>query len=148
MAILSSSIVINQLVVKVFALMSEVEKYPTWRPSVTRVKVTPVGPIAVGSTYTQTTQDFVPPHRLVNSQIKMKVSAFEPNRKWAVKVVGDLLHMEIAYLFEATGTGTRMTLSEEIPGSYGAAIDKVQWMKALEEKCRALKQAIEDQADH
>ena len=67
-------------------------------------KVTPDGPIDVGSTYHYTSE--VMGHRM---QTQLQVSAFEPNKKWGVKTTGVPTPVETVYLFEAAGSGTKLT---------------------------------------
>lgn len=76
MASVSSSITINQPVDKVFAYVTAVENHKAWQTGILEAKVTPEGPIAVGSTYHYTSEVM---GRRYESQ--MQVSAYEPNKK-------------------------------------------------------------------
>ena len=142
MAILSSAIVINQPAEKVFAFLSAVEKYPNWQPALKSVKVTPAGPVALGSVYAYTTEVLGRAY-----ETKMQVSAFELNKKWAVKTIGLPRSTETVYLLEAAGAGTKLTLSMEVPaGAYPAAAEgaiKQQMQKSLEDQCKTFKQLLE-----
>jgi uncharacterized membrane protein len=51
MTIVSSSIIINQPVDKVFDYVINVENHTAWHESLLEASVTPDGPIGVGSTY-------------------------------------------------------------------------------------------------
>ncbi len=142
MANLSSTIVINQPVDKVFAYVIAVENHTAWQAGIKAAKVTPAGPIAVGSIYGYTTEVM---GRKYESQ--MQVSAFEPNKKWAVKTIGVPRSVETVYLFEAAGNGTKLTLSMEVPaGAYPAAAEgaiKQQMQKTLEDQGKRIKQLVE-----
>ena len=142
MASLSSTIVINQPVDKVFAYVIAVENHMAWQTGLKAAKVTPAGPIAVGSIYGYTTEVM---GRKYESQ--MQVSAFELNKKWAVKTIGVPRSVETVYLFEAAGNGTKLTLSMEVPpGAYPAAAEgaiKQQMQKSLEDQGKRIKQLVE-----
>ncbi len=142
MAAISSSITINQPVEKVFTYVVSVENHKAWQASILEAKVTPAGPIGVGSTYHYTTD--VMGRRIESA---MQVSAFEQNKKWAVKTVGVPNSVETVYLFEAVGNTTRLMLSMDVPaGAYPAAAEgmiKQQMQKSLEEQGNRIKQAVE-----
>ncbi len=142
MASLSSTIVINKPVDKVFAYVIAVENHTAWQAGIKAAKVTPAGPIAVGSTYSYTTEVM---GRKYESQ--MQVSAFELNKKWAVKTIGVPRSVETVYLFEAAGNGTKLTLSMDVPaGAYPAAAEgaiKQQMQKTLEDQGKRIKQLVE-----
>ncbi len=142
MAALSFNIVINQPVDKVFAYVVAVENHTAWQAGIKAAKVTPAGPIGVGSIYVYTTEVMGRKY-----ETQMQVSAFEQNKKWAVKTVGVPKSVETVYLFEAEGNGTKLTLSMDVPaGAYPAAAEgaiKQQMLKSLEEQGRRIKQIIE-----
>jgi uncharacterized protein YndB with AHSA1/START domain len=142
MAILSSTTTINQPVEKVFAFIVSIENHKAWQPTLLDAKVTPAGPIGVGSIYVYTTD--VMGRRM---ETKMQVSQFEPNRKWAFKTVGVPQSTETIYLFEADGNGTKLTITMDVPpGAYPAAAEamiKQQMQKSLEDQGKQLKQILE-----
>ncbi len=142
MANLSSTVVINKPVDKVFAYVIAVENHTAWQAGIKAAKVTPAGPIAAGSIYSYTTEVM---GRKYESQ--MQVSAFELNKKWAVKTIGVPRSVETVYLFEAVGNGTKLTLSMDVPaGAYPAAAEgaiKQQMQKTLEEQGKRIKQLVE-----
>jgi len=142
MATLSSSISINQPIDKVFTYLTAVENHTAWQPGIVEAKVTPSGPISVGSIYIYATEVM---GRRYESQ--MQVSAYEQNKKWAVKTIGVPRSVETIYLFEAVGNATNLTLSMDVPaGAYPAAAEgmiKQQMQKSLEEQGIRIKQMVE-----
>lgn len=141
MATISSSTVINQPVDKVFNEVVAVENHKTWQAGIQEARVTPPGPVAVGSTYVYTSQIM---GRKMETQ--MQVTALVPNQKWAIKTVGIPNSVETIYLFESTGGGTKLTISMEVPaGAYPAAAEgmiKQQMQKSLEEQASRVKQMV------
>ena len=79
----SSTVTIGQPVEKVFAYVVDVANHKAWQAGILDAKVSPDGPLGVGSTYQYTSE--VMGHRL---QTAMQISAFVPNQKWAVKTTG------------------------------------------------------------
>lgn len=142
MPTLSSSVLINQPVAKVFNYIVSVENHKAWQAGIKDATISPAGPVALGSTYTYTTEVM---GRSIQSQ--MQVSAFEPNKKWAVKTTGVPNSVETVYQFEDTGGATRLTLSMDVPaGAYPAAAEgmiKQQMQKSLEEQGTRIKQMVE-----
>jgi uncharacterized protein YndB with AHSA1/START domain len=141
MASVASSITINQPVDKVFAYVTDVANHKAWQASILEAKVTPDGPIGVGSTYHYTSD--VMGHRM---QSQMQVSAYEPNKKWSVTTVGVPTPVETVYAFEAVGNTTHLTISMELTGGYPAAAEamvKQQMQKSLDEQGSRIKQMVE-----
>jgi len=142
MPTISFNITINQPADKIFDYVTSVENHKAWQAGIADAKVTPAGPVAVGSTYVYTTEVM---GRKIES--KMQVSALEQNKKWAVKTVGVPNSVETVYLFEPAGSGTKVTISMDVPaGAYPApaeAMIKQQMQKSLEEQCNRIKQMLE-----
>ncbi len=141
MATVSSSVTINQPVGKVFTYVTSVENHKAWQPGILDAKVTPPGPIAIGSTYHYTTEVM---GRKMETQ--MQVSAFEQNKKWAVKTTGVPRPVETVYLFEAVGNTTKVTISMDLTGGYPAAAEamvKQQMQKNLDDQGNRIKQMVE-----
>lgn len=141
MASVSSTTLINQPADKVFTYVTSVENHKAWQAGILEAKVTPDGPIAVGSIYHYTTQVM---GRRMESQ--MKISALEPNKKWSVMTVGVPRPVETVYLFEAVGNTTKLTISMELAGGYPAAAEgmvKQQMAKSLDEQCKLIKTMVE-----
>ncbi len=141
MASVSSSVTINQPVAKVFAYIVSVENHKAWQPGILDAKVTPAGPIAVGSIYHYTTEVM---GRKMETQTQ--VSQFEQNKKWATKTVGVPRPVETVYLFESVGNATKLTISMDLTGGYPAAAEamvKQQMQKNLDDQGQRMKQMLE-----
>ncbi len=141
MATVSSNHSINRAVDQVFAYVVAAENQKTWQPGILEAKVTPAGPIAVGSTYHYTTEVM---GRRVETQLQ--VASFEQNKKWSVKTVGVPRPVETVYLFEGAGSATKLTISMELAGGYPAAAEgmiKQQMQKSLDDQGRRIKQMVE-----
>ena len=141
MATASAVTTINQPVEKVFSYVIAVENHKAWQAGILEAKVTPAGPIGVGSTYHYTSQ--VMGQKMVT---QMQVSAFEPNKKWSIRTTGVPRPVETVYVFEPVGNTTKLTISMELTGGYPAmaeAMVKQQMQKSLEEQGSRVKQMVE-----
>ncbi len=141
MASVSSSVSINQPVEKVFAYVVDVNNHKAWQAGILEAVISPAGPPALGSTY-QYTSDVM--GRKIQTQ--MQISAFEPNKKWAVKTVGVPTPVETVYDFESSGAGTKLTVSMELTGGYPKAAEAMvvqQMQKTMNEQGARIKQMVE-----
>jgi hypothetical protein len=141
MASVSSTTTINQPVDKVFASVISADLQKTWQAGILEAKVTPNGPVALGSIYHYTTE--VMGRRM---ETQLQVSAFEPNKKWGVKTTGVPRPVETIHLFEAVGNATKLTISMELSGGYPAAAEgmvKQQMQKSLDDQGHRIKQMLE-----
>lgn len=141
MASVSSSVTINKPVEKVFSSVTMVENHKTWQPGILDAKLTPAGPVALGSIYHYATE--VMGRRM---ETQLQVSGNELNKKWAVKTTGVPRPVETVYLFEGAGNGTKLTISMELSGGYPAAAEamvKQQMQKSLDEQGNRIKQMVE-----
>ncbi len=141
MASVSSSTTINQPVDQVFASILSADTQKSWQTGILDAKVTPNGPVALGSIYHYTTE--VMGRRM---ETQLQVSAFEPNKKWAVKTTGVPRPVETVYLFENAGAATKLTISMELSGGYPAAAEamvKQQMQKSLDDQGKRIKQMLE-----
>jgi uncharacterized membrane protein len=141
MASVSSSVSINQPVDQVFTYVTSVENHKAWQAGILDAKLTPAGPVAVGSIYHYTTEVM---GRKMETQLQ--VSAYEQNKKWSVKTIGVPRSVETVYLFDGSGNATKLTISMELAGGYPAAAEamvKQQMQKSLDEQGQRIKQAVE-----
>jgi uncharacterized protein YndB with AHSA1/START domain len=141
MASVTSSVTINKPVDKVFSYVTMVENHKAWQAGILDAKLTPPGPVALGSIYHYTTEVM---GRHMETQ--MQVSGYELNKKWAVKTTGVPRPVETVYLFDGAGTGTKLTISMELSGGYPAAAEamvKQQMQKSLDEQGQRIKQMVE-----
>ncbi|RPI23373.1 MAG: hypothetical protein EHM70_22600 [Chloroflexota bacterium] len=142
MATLSGTTLINKPVDMVFSFITNAENHKAWQPMLKEAKVTPPGPIGVGSTYIYTTE--VMGRRI---ETKMQVSRFEQNCLWAFKTIGVPQPVETVYAFQPEANATRLTITMEVPaGAYPAAAEamiKQQMQKSLEDQGKQLKSILE-----
>ncbi|MBI5030665.1 MAG: SRPBCC family protein [Chloroflexi bacterium] len=141
MANVSSSTTINQPVDQVFATVISADAQKSWQAGILDAKVTPNGPVALGSVYHYTTE--VMGRRM---ETQLQVSAFEPNKKWAVKTTGVPRPVETVYSFEGVGASTKLTISMELTGGYPVAAEamvKQQMQKSLDDQGKRIKQMLE-----
>jgi uncharacterized membrane protein len=123
---------------KVFAVLRDVERWPEWTPSVTRVHRLEKGPFAIGSS----AHVRQPKLRAAVWQ----VTELEENRNftWVTRTPG--LRMKAGHLIERRGAGSRALLSFELSGLlapvvsplYGGLIEQY-----LATESRGLKQRAE-----
>lgn len=141
MPIISTSAIINQPVERVFAYIVAVENHTAWQAGIKDARITPDGPVGVGTTYVYTTE--VMGQRI---QSQMQVSVYQENKLWAVKTVGVPNSVETAYRFEPAGAGTQLTISMDVPaGAYPAAVEgmvKQQMLKSLEEQAQRISRLV------
>jgi uncharacterized protein YndB with AHSA1/START domain len=141
MATLVTSTTINQPVETVFNYVVDVGNHKSWQASISDAQVSPAGPVGLGTTYVYTTKVMGQDYRS-----QMQVSAFEPNKTWAVKTVGVPNSVETVYAFAPVGDATQLTISMEVPpGAYPAPAEaaiKQQMQKSLEEQAARIKQAV------
>ena len=124
--------------------MIDVENHKAWQAGILDARITPPGPVSVGSTYHYTNE--VMGRRM---ETHLEVTACEKNKKWAVKTTGVPQSVEIVYLFEAVDNQTKLTISMELAGGYPAAAEKMvkqQTQKNIEDQCSKIKQMVEKQA--
>ena len=141
MTTVSTSTNINQPVDKVFDYMIDVENHKAWQAGIVDARITPPGPVSVGSTYHYTNE--VMGRRM---ETHLEVTALEKNKRWAVKTTGVPQSIEMVYLFEAVNNHTRLTISTELAGGYPAAAEKMvkqQTQKNIEEQCSKIKHKLE-----
>jgi carbon monoxide dehydrogenase subunit G len=137
----SSEVTINQPVEKVFGYIVDVNNHKAWQAGILEATISPAGPPALGSIY-QYTSD------VMGRKIKtaMQISAFEHNRKWAIKTSGVPTPVETVYEFEPAGAGTKLTVSMELTGGYPKVAEgmvKQQMKKSMDEQAARIKQYME-----
>lgn len=140
MASVSSSVSIQQPVEKVFDYVTNVANHTAWQAGILEAKVSPEGPVQVGSIYQYTTE--VMGQKM---QTALQVSEFEPNRRWSVTTTGVPRPVQTVYLFEPSGDGTNLTVSMELAGGYPAAAEamvKAEMQKQMDAQAARIKQAV------
>lgn len=137
----SSLVIINQPVEKVFNYVISVENHKAWQAGILEAKLSPPGPVGFGSIYTYTSEMMGR-----KFETKMAVSAFELNKKWSVKTLGIPQPVETAYAFEAVGAATKLVVSMELSGGFPAAAEamvKQQMQNSMTEQAQRMKQNLE-----
>jgi uncharacterized membrane protein len=104
-----NSVVINRPVDEVFEFVSNIENLPQWAGPVLEAKQTSDGPIGVGTTQTQVAKFLG--RRIETSQ---EVTEYEPNKKLSTKTTSGPLPMDIHYVLEPSGEGTRVNIEGNI----------------------------------
>jgi uncharacterized protein YndB with AHSA1/START domain len=133
------SIVIDRPVEQVFAYVTDASKAPGWQGGVEAVE----GQAStVGSQYTEVRKFMGREMRSV-----LELTAFEPNARWAAKVVKGPVPYEVSIQFEPSDGGTRLTtrVDGEPTGFFKVAegMVKGQLEKSIEEDIKRLKGILE-----
>ena len=102
---------------RVWEVMSDMERWHEWTPSVTSIKRRDAGPFAVGS-------------RLVIRQPKFppafwKVTAIEPGRSFTSESIGPGFRVVAHHSVEPTVSGSKATLSLELRGPLGGVFGRM-----------------------
>jgi uncharacterized membrane protein len=136
---IEKSIVINKPVEEVFAFVTDASKAPSWQGSLESVE----GRASmVGQQHTEV-------RKLLGRDVRtvVELTAYEPNARWALKVVKGLVPYEVTVLFESHDGGTRLTtrVNGEATGLFRGmeGIINSQLEKSMEEDTRRLKRILE-----
>jgi uncharacterized protein YndB with AHSA1/START domain len=135
------SVVINKPVAEVFAFVTNGDNTTQWQGGVEAV--IPDGPPnVVGSQYTEV-------RKFIGQEMKsiLEITAFEPNSKWAARVVKGPVPYEVTVTFEPSRDGTKMiTRVEGEPKGFFKMAEGMlagQLEKSLEEDGKRLKRILE-----
>lgn len=105
---LETSIVINRPAEQVWAYVTNFEKSSEWNPATLEMRLTSDPPVRKGSAYVWVGQ-FLGRRIETNAE----VTAFEPNREFAYKIVSGPFPGTASTTLEAANGGTRVTLTSE-----------------------------------
>ncbi len=136
------SIVINRPVADVFAYVTNPANSTKWQEGLVESRLVSSGPMGVGA-------QVVDVRKFLGRDMdsKLEVTAFEPNKKYAQKVISGPLPFEITQTFEATGTGTKIILvAQGEPGGFfklAEGMVQKQLQTQLEGDGQRLKKALE-----
>ena len=137
-----SSVVINKPLAEVFAFATNSDNSTKWQGGVEAVIAE--GPQnVIGSKYTEV-------RKFMGQEMRstMELTAFEPNAKWASKVIKGPVPFEVTATYEAAGSATKMTtLVEGEPKGFFKVAEgmlKGQLEKSLEEDVNRLKGILEN----
>jgi len=117
MKIFSTSIDIDAPPERVWAIMSDVERWHEWTASITSIQRADAGPLAVGSKAT-VRQPKLPP-------AKWQVTELDPQTGFVWVSTGPGVHVTGRHIIERTSSGSRITLAVEYRGALGAVL---AWM--------------------
>lgn len=106
------SITIQRPIAEVFAYLSNLENGPQWQSGLLEVRRTTQGPLGVGAQFTAA-RKFLG-RRMEGS---MEMSAYEPNRSFAIKSSSGSTPFEQTFLFEPVAGGVRLTSEMQLQTS-------------------------------
>jgi carbon monoxide dehydrogenase subunit G len=135
------SIIIQRPAEVVFAYLCDFSNVPKWDPTKSEFRVTPEGPVRLG-----TTVQFVTSFLGMKLESTMKISAFEANRQFIMSATSPF-PVEFNFHVEPVEGGTRLTMGAEAePGGFlkiaeGVLINTVKKEQAKE--LQRLKQLLE-----
>ncbi|WP_369255236.1 SRPBCC family protein [Geodermatophilus amargosae] len=113
----STTIDVEAPVGRVWAVLSDVGRWPEWAPTVTSVRRLDDGPLAVGSRV-RVEQPRIPPTEYV-------VTELEPGRSFSWVATGPGVRTTARHLLEDLGTGgTHVTLAVEQAGVVGRVMGR------------------------
>lgn len=106
MAKMELSAVINRPVEEVFSFVTDLDKMTQWSAELVEVKKTSEGPVGLGTTFT-TAVKFLGRRTEVDNE----VSAYEPNKRYNIKVTSGPITGGGGYTFESVDGGTKATFA-------------------------------------
>ncbi|MCI0607473.1 MAG: SRPBCC family protein [Anaerolineae bacterium] len=114
MARIEIDLIINRPIEEVFAFVSNAENLPRWRTTALEVRKSFTGPLAVGSIFKGR---FTFLGRRFEGNLEIIV--YEPNRRYATRMVEGPFPLETHYILDATKIGTWFTfIVEGRPGGF------------------------------
>jgi uncharacterized protein YndB with AHSA1/START domain len=137
----SSSTTINQPVEKVFDYVTNVANHPAWQAGIQNARISPEGPVNLGSVYTYTSEVM---GRKMDTNLQ--VTQFEANKTWGISTTGMPNPVLTLYSFEDAGGTTKLTITMELSGGFPAAAEgmiKAQTEKSVAEQTARIKQLAE-----
>jgi len=138
MAVVETSISINQPVEKVFAHITDIEKQKDGNPSITAIEMG--GKVAVGTRYkikmSMAGREFVTENEIV---------ALEPNKTFGIKTLAAPPASPVTntYTLEKEGSGTKLSLAMDavvMPGTEGMVVPQLR--AGLDTALAAIKKAL------
>ncbi len=102
------SVVINRPIEEVFSFVSDIEKMPQWAAEVVEAKQISEGAMGMGTTVKIAVK--VLGRRAENTH---KVTAYEPNSKFAFKTTSGPIQSEVTESVESVEDGTKFTIVAE-----------------------------------
>jgi carbon monoxide dehydrogenase subunit G len=102
---------------RVWEVMSDIERWHEWTPSVTSIALRGGGPLTVGSRAMIRQPKFPP--------AMWKVTAIEPGRSFTWVSVGPGIRVVARHSVEPAGANARATLSLELQGIFGGVFGRL-----------------------
>jgi carbon monoxide dehydrogenase subunit G len=139
----TTSIDISAPTDRVWEVMSDVERWHEWTPSITSIKRLGSGPLGVGSKAI-VRQPKLPP-------ALWKVSAIEPGRNFVWRSGGPGIRVTGSHTVQPVGTGSRATLFVTYEGMFGgifARMTQEVTQRYIEYEARGLKARSENPGYH
>jgi uncharacterized membrane protein len=106
---IENSVEIDRPIEEVFDFVTNIENLPQWAGPVQEAQQTSEGPLGVGTTQSQVAQFLG--RKVETSQ---EVTEYEPNTRFSTKSTSGPLPMEIHYVLEPSGEGTRVSLEGNV----------------------------------
>ena len=114
MAKFEITLIINRPIEEVFAFVSNSENLPRWRATILEIKKTFEGPPGVGGAFKGRFTFLGRPF-----EGNLEITAHEPNRTYATKLVAGPFPLEARYTLEPSEGGTRLNfVAEGEPGGF------------------------------
>jgi uncharacterized membrane protein len=96
----------------VFAYLTDLDNLPEWQASIVEIRREDDGPLGVGTRFTEVRS--VAGRRIEST---IEVTALEPDREFALRVVEGPVPGTVSHLVAAEGQATRLTVVGELTGS-------------------------------
>ena len=136
------STVINRPVADVFAFFTEPANNPKWEEGLIECRMASPGPMGVGAQVLEV-RKFMGRHM----ESTLEVTAYEPNKKYAVKVASGPIQFDLSAMFETVGDGTKISTSGQgEPGGFfklAEGLVKKQLQSQVEGDMGRLKKVLE-----
>ncbi len=136
------STVINRPLEEVFAFFAEPTNNPKWEEGLIECRKTSPGPMGVGAQILEV-RKFLGRHM----ESILEVTAFGPNKKYAVKIASGPIQFEISAIFESVGDETKVSVTGQgEPGGFfklAEGLVKKQLQSQVEGNMGRLKRVLE-----
>ena len=136
------SSIINRPLEDVFAFFTEPTNNPKWEEGLIECRKVSPGPMGVGTQVLEV-------RKFMGRQMEstLDVTAYETNKKYAVKVASGPIPFELSAMFEAVGDGTKVSVSGHgEPGGFfklAEGLVKKQLQSQIEGDMGRLKKVLE-----
>ena len=108
------SITIERPIEDVFAVLTDVEKTPTWYPAVIEERMTSDGPLGVGSSRISISKSFG-----IRNENEAVVTSLEPNRAVTIRSISSEVPFEITITFTTSNGDSGVGQAEKLTNDTG-----------------------------